>query len=279
MASPQLGLSGLDLAVQGLLVQSLSPNTASSYKSALNCYCAFCSQHDVVSPFPLSEGVLVRFVAFLAVSGLSYTSIRVYLSGLCFVQIIRGLPDPALSSLSRLEYVLRGIRKVSSSVHCPTRLPVTPGVLGHLFTVWSQPPVSKDRVMLWAACCTGFFGFLQSDEFTCPSLEASSPSMLSVGDIVVDSHTNPSFLTLHLRRSKTDNFGVGATIYLARVDGPICPVKALLPYLVRRRPALVHYSFSRMAPLSCVLSLSQQFVWHWRPRDGAFVVSMATASE
>ena len=58
--------------------------------------------------------------------------------------------------------------------------------------------------------------------------------MLSVGDVAVDSHAHPSLVTLHLRQSKTDVFGAGATIYLARVAGPVCPVKALLPYLVLR---------------------------------------------
>ena len=56
--------------------------------------------------------------------------------------------------------------------------------------------------------------------------------MLLVGDVVVDSHTRPSLVTLHLSQSKTDIFGFVATIYLACVAGPMCPVKALLPYLV-----------------------------------------------
>ena len=55
--------------------------------------------------------------------------------------------------------------------------------------------------------------------------------MLSASDVCVDSHTNPSFVTLHLRHSKTDVFGIGALIYLGLVDGPICPVKALLSFL------------------------------------------------
>ena len=58
--------------------------------------------------------------------------------------------------------------------------------------------------------------------------------MLSVGDVAVDSHARPSLVTLHLRQSKTDVFGVGVTIYLACVAGLVCPVKALLPYLVLR---------------------------------------------
>ena len=56
--------------------------------------------------------------------------------------------------------------------------------------------------------------------------------MLSVGDVAVYSHTRATLVTLHLSQSKTDVFGFVATIYLACVAGPMCPVKALLPYLV-----------------------------------------------
>ena len=200
----------------------------------MNRYLGFCRQHKVVSPFPLTESVLLQFVAFLSLEGLSYPSVRAYLSGLRFMQILSGLEDPAFSSFGRLEYVLRGVRRLSPSGQRPQRFPITPRILRLLHDVWSQQPVSHDTVMLWAACCVGFFGFLRAGEFTCPSLEAYSSTMLSARDVAVDSHSSPSFVTLHLRQSKTDVFGMGVTIYLARVEGPVCPVKALLPYLVLR---------------------------------------------
>ena len=78
-----------------------------------------------------------------------------------------------------------------------------------------------------AACCTGFFSFLHSGEFTCLSSSAFNEDMLSVEDVYVDSHSDPLVVTVYLRRSKTDTFGIGAMVYLGQVDGPICPVKAL----------------------------------------------------
>ena len=70
--------------------------------------------------------------------------------------------------------------------------------------------------MLWAACCTGFFGFLWAGEFTCPSRRAYNSDMLSPRDISVDSHEQPTVVSVHLRRSKIDPFGDGVTIYLGR---------------------------------------------------------------
>ena len=165
---------------------------------AVNHYLRYCRYHNVVSLFPLSEAVMLRFVAFLSLEGLSYPSIRVYLSGLCSVQILNGFEDPAFSSCGRLEYVLWGIRLLSPSGQRPQRFAIIPHILHLLYNVWSWSPVSRDSIMLWAACCAGCFGFLWAGEFTWPWLEAYSATMLSASDITVDSHSNPSLVTLSL---------------------------------------------------------------------------------
>uniref|UniRef100_A0A1X7V958 Ion transport domain-containing protein n=1 Tax=Amphimedon queenslandica TaxID=400682 RepID=A0A1X7V958_AMPQE len=89
------------------------------------------------------------------------------------------LPDLALFSLILLDYVLRSIcRSVPSQSHCKC-LPVTPDILRLLFQAWSRQPITFDAVLVWAACCVGFFGFLCSGEFTYPSQGAFTDSMLS----------------------------------------------------------------------------------------------------
>ena len=159
---------------------------------------------------------------------------------------------------------------------CPCRLPVTPHILRLLFRVWSHPPVSQDRVMLWAACCTGFFGFLRSGEFTCEAKDYSN-SVLSAADVGVDSRSNPSFVAVHLCHSKTDIFGVGATIYLGHVDGPICPVKALLAYLSLRgaSPGPL-FVFQDGSPLSRS-RLSWRCELLWSLKGWMYADSMVTA--
>lgn len=116
-------------------------------------------------------------------------------------------------------------------------MPITPQVLQHIYQVWSQDSPSFDRIMLWAAFCLGFFGFMRAGEFTCPSLGAFRPNMLSVRDVQVDSHTVPTRLAVHLRESKTDQFGIGATIHLGKTGTKLCPVVAMLAYLATRPPS------------------------------------------
>ena len=74
----------------------------------------------------------------------------------------------------------------------------------------------------------------RSGEITCPSHRAFTHDMLSPLDIAVDSWEAPSQLTVHLKRSKNDPFGVGTTICLGATQSVLCPVKAMLGYLVIR---------------------------------------------
>ena len=95
-----------------------------------------------LQPLPLREETLCRFIAYLAHSSLS---IRLYLSAIRFLQISQGLPDPSLSSIPRLDYVLKGIWR--SPTHSrPRHLPITPGILRTIHNVWSPTHPLKNKV-------------------------------------------------------------------------------------------------------------------------------------
>ena len=86
--------------------------------------------------------------------------------------------------------------------------------------------------MMWAACCTAFFGFLRSSEMTVPSQDTYDPTIhLSIKDVAVDNKSSPTMVRIRIKQSKTDPFRQGVYIYLGRTDNNLCPVKAILPYL------------------------------------------------
>ena len=213
----------------------MAQSTLSSYESGKKRYLAFCSSYHL-SPLPLCESTLCRFVSSLYLSSLSYQTIRIYLSALRHLQITNGLPDPSFSSLPRLMYALRGVRRSSASQPRLNRLPVTPELLRAIHHRWSSEPCDFNKTMLWAAFNLGFFGFLRSGEFTCPSRATYTSDMISPSDICVDSRSSPSVLSVYLKRSKTDPFGAGLTIYLGRTGNILCPVSAILAYLAIRPP-------------------------------------------
>ena len=54
---------------------------------------------------------------------------------------------------------------------------------------------------------------------------------LTPSDVAVDSHENPSLIAVRIKKSKTDQFSQGATVYLGRTSTSLCPVTAILRYL------------------------------------------------
>ena len=56
-------------------------------------------------------------------------------------------------------------------------------------------------------------------------------------DIAVDSHDDPSTIAITIKASKTDPYRQGVTVYLGATGSPLCPVKALLAFIMVRGDA------------------------------------------
>ena len=138
-------------------------STTHSYESAKIKYLQFCLKSNV-SPIPVTEGKLCSFVSIWANSGLAHQTIKCYLSAIRHLQIESGREDSQISTMPKLEHVLRGIKKEHSKQANITkpRLPMTPNIHLKLRSVWEKDASNFNHIMLWAACCTCYFGFLRS---------------------------------------------------------------------------------------------------------------------
>ena len=124
-----------------------------------------------------------------------------------------------------LQYVLRGVKR-SPRPPTPGRLPITPAILRTIKAQWAS---NHNYIMLWAACCVGFFGFFRAGEFTVRSQDDFDPAFaLTLEDVAVDQHSNPSMVRIRLKQSKTDPFRRGVDVFLGRTGVDLCPVAALL---------------------------------------------------
>ena len=197
----------------------------------------FCD-HFRLLPLPVSEVILLRFVAHVASLGLSYQTVKLYLSAVRHLQITSNLPDFSVASYPRLNYALRGLHRRVGGKRQLTHLPFMPEMLAKIHRFWSQSPSTFEHVLLWAAFCLGFFEFMHSGEFTCSSMKEFASDMLMPQNVAVNSNTAPSHIVIHLNRSKNDPFGVGAWLHFGATDQLLCPVAALLGYLEVRRPLL-----------------------------------------
>ena len=76
---------------------------------------------------------------------------------------------------------------------------------------------------------------MRAGEFTIPDDSSFDPSVhLCWGDLAVDNPIDPAILSVTLKASKTDPFRRSITLYIGRVASDLCPVSAVLAYLVAR---------------------------------------------
>ena len=186
---------------------------------------------------PATERLLCRFVTFLTKEGLKLRTIKVYLSAVRFLHIEEAGTDPFLPTQPRLHYILQGIKRAEAEkgVEKRTRLPITPNILRKIKEAWEASASEPDIIMLWAACCLGFFGFLRSGEMTVPTTGMYDKTChLSLADIAVDNPAKPETIRVRIKQSKTDPFRKGIDLFMGRTASDICPVRALLNYLIVR---------------------------------------------
>ncbi len=225
----------LDGTVDFYCKEAIAKSTKKSYASAQKRYMLFCVTHTITA-LPTTEQSLCRYVAFLAMENLSPATIKCYLSAVRHLQVAKGYGDPHIGSMARLELVLRGVKRVRGKSGQPKpRLPITPDLLGKLREAWLDQPRGKDGSMLWAASALCFFGFLRSGEATVPSdTSFEESSHLTFRDIAVDDLASPTMLRVHLKSSKTDPFRVGVDVVVGKTGNALCPVVAVLNYLIIR---------------------------------------------
>lgn len=216
------------------MTQGLAPSTRRVYSSAQRRFLDFCIQDNRVRPngsiLPASQETLMRFCSHLA-DNLHHTSIKVYLSGIRSLHIDEGYPDP-LADCLQLQRLLRGIKRCQGS-NLVKRRPITGKLMQVIYN--SLDMSEYNQVMLWAACCLGFFGFLRAGEFTVNS--PFDPKFhLIPQDLQVDSLVDPKSIKGYVKCSKTDPFRQGCFIYIGKNSSSMCPVKAIIRYLHLRGP-------------------------------------------
>ena len=111
------------------------------------------------------------------------------------------------------------------------RLPISPSLLTKIKGVWNRSN-DRDFLMLWAVCCLAFFGFLR---VVAPSdTEFDLGANLNVGDLTVDQVAAPTIIRVSIKQSKTDPFQRGFDLFLGKSGSDLCPLSAILNYLVVR---------------------------------------------
>ena len=215
------------------LEAGLASSTKKVYAAGWNRYCKFTNLYSI-SPNPITIEKATLFVAFLGTQGLAVSTIESYLAALRHMLVMSNpsCTNPSFHS-PHMTVLLRGIKRVQSQAGPRLlRLPITASLMRRIKAALAGQPSSYNNVLLWAACCTGFFGFLRCGEFLVPDgVQFNQRDHLCLSDISIDTSTPSWTISLHIRVSKTDQFRQGSTVVLGSTGADICPVAAIVDYL------------------------------------------------
>jgi len=200
---------------------------------------------------------------------MSFSSIKTYLAAIRYKNITLGF-SADFQDMPLLHLLLKGIKRSKGDLVRPLRLPITLPIIKHLKeALRSSKYNEQDKLMLWAAFTTAFFGFLSSSEF-CSQSSATfdQQSTLLVSDI---SHAPNGFL-IRIKVSKTDPFRRGHSIRLAASGTSICPVRALKNYMPYcNQPSLPLFTFANKIYLTrCSISNILEELLSGSPFEGHY---------
>ena len=122
----RLDIQELDRAVERYFLNGLAESTRKAYGSSKKCYMALCMSKGL-KPLPAKEHQICQFVRHLADSKLCHNTIKCYLSAIRHLHTSEGYGDPKISSMARLEQVLKGIKShqaKAADTKKTTRLPI-----------------------------------------------------------------------------------------------------------------------------------------------------------
>jgi hypothetical protein len=105
--------------------------------------------------------------------------------------------------------------------------------------------------MIWAAMTLAFFGFLRLGELTCNSNFSADTHLTPLDINFHPSLTNPNYISVKVKISKTDPFRLGHTLFIGRTNQSLCPVEAMKSYLIKRgRTAGPIFQYASGRPLT-----------------------------
>ena len=206
---------------------SIAPITRRNYSAATTTYTFFCSQHSLIT-FPPTEQTLILFATHIA-SYSSHSNVKLHLSAIKHQSIIQGHHIP-FREFEKLYLLLRGIKRAQGpSYSLPKRLPITPHLLKIIqHNLFNSSRLFEDKLMLWAAITTAFFGFLRISEYTTSRKTQFDPTTNQLfNDVTIRNDS----AHLNLKTSKTDPFRHGVTVRIQANHTTLCPINALRLYL------------------------------------------------
>ena len=201
--------------IPGILAASKATSTVKGYNSHFQKWKAWAASFPGVAFFPASPLHFSLYLISLVQSGYSFASINSAFYSVNFFHNSCDVPNPCNSS--SVKAILEGCKRVSAnSVSSKKRLPICPEHLHALVQRFAGVNASLSDFRDVCLCLVSFSGFLRFSE----------ACNIRWRDI----DFKDMYFSLHIPRSKTNQYGSGSTRLVARTGNPTCPFDMLRRY-------------------------------------------------
>lgn len=221
----------LNVDSQRILSKALSDRTKTIYFSYWNSYVAFCNANNIVVKLPVTDILLVNFLASLFTTHYRVSTIASHVSALSYINKLFGYSDFSHSFL--VKQFLKGASNLAAEdVQPDTRLPITYALLQNI--VLALPQTINNflhRVIFSTMCILAFNGFLRIGEICVKSANNWS-TVVQYNDVqLIDSSDGTLGLEITLRKYKHSKGAATLFMPVNMRDPIVCPVNAVRLYL------------------------------------------------
>ena len=211
----EIHFSDLEIQAQALLNDGISSSTRATYSGPQKVYIAFCRTFSLQS-LPASDDTFRLFITHLFNKGLSFNTIKLYVSAIISLHTFSGVPPPNLKN-PKFRLMMRSIAQ-----KCQGHGQKSPLTMKLLRSIWSSIGNMPEAKCLCAAVTLGFFGGLRGAEYLA-SRFSQGPKMSQLTFI------NKAFMKFKVTKSKTKKSGFTKHYHCSR--DTICAVCCMIEYL------------------------------------------------
>ena len=216
--------------MKDLIQSGIRKGTRKTYSSAQRYYLEFCTKHKLC-PLPASEETVLLFVSDMYLNKFKYSSVRVYLAAVRLLHVEEGFSNP-LEGYLRVKQAVRAFQINASPQK--QKLPITLKVLQQLYKVVPNPQ-DVDIAMEWAAMSLAFYACLRASEFTVRTKFDHNVN-ITMQDVKFHSYQGQEYMSVLIKRSKTDVENKGFIVNIPCVSHVTCAVCAMRTYLQLSNP-------------------------------------------
>jgi len=195
-------------------MKARATNTTKKYKCYFDKCTRWCQQLPEVVDFPADSSHVILFLVSLIQSGESFSVIESVVYAIKHFHNLGGLNDPTESVL--IGYLLDSAKRICWRPKAKKQ-PIDIDHIRKIHVSLKEKGMNLLQQRNFSMIILCFSGFLRYDE----------AANLKLGDLVFcDSH-----LKVFIEKSKTDQYRVGAWVFIAKVDSEICVTKILQSYI------------------------------------------------